>query len=480
MGNTIRFTGLASGLDTESIVKAIMTPYQNKIDTLNKNKILAEWKKDAYKELSNKIHDFNTKALDKIKYQGTLNKNKATVSQEGFIKINTADCKEETNHSIQVLELAKNANVDTSVIRADDGSKYTKNSLVSSVTGSGSGSFKINDVEIRYDSTTTIEQLEKKVEVEMKAAGKETVNFKYDEGAGAFLISSKETGSKQQIKLEGADGTLGKLGITQGQFNGHSAKIKYNGGLTIESETNDIEVGGIKFTAVAKTTEPITVNVSKDVDGIIEAVTEFVGEYNKLLTEMNTKLGADSAKGYEPLTDEEKEAMSDKEIELWEKKIKDSLLADNDTLSDIQGAIRGVMSGNYKGEDGISDECSMLHHIGLDSTNWRDRGKITIDEDKLKEAVFNNPEGVVSLITKIGTKMSKELNERCSGVAGLRSPKQYFNDLTQDANIRDYSNKLLTEKARYDRLESMNYAKFTAMEQAMQQMNSQSNLFGGM
>ena len=195
---------------------------------------------------------------------------------------------------------------------------------------------------------------------------------------------------------------------------------------------------------------------------------------------MNTKLGADSAKGYEPLTQEEKDAMTDKEVELWEKKIKDSLLADNDTLSDIQGSIRGIMSADYTGQDGISSDCSMLRQIGLDSGGWKDRGKITIDEDKLKKAVLNNPDGVVNLISKVGTEMSKDLNERCKSIPGLRSYEQYFNDLTEDNNIRDYTKRIASEKSRYDRLENMNYAKFTAMEQAMQQMNSQSGLFAGM
>ena len=73
MGNTIRFTGLSSGLDTESIVKAIMTPYQTKIDKINKNQTLAEWRKDAYKEMSTKIQNFRNNALSKIKYASALN-----------------------------------------------------------------------------------------------------------------------------------------------------------------------------------------------------------------------------------------------------------------------------------------------------------------------------------------------------------------------------------------------------------------------
>ena len=479
MGNPIRFTGLASGLDTESIVKAIMTPYQSKIDTLNKNKILSEWRKDAYKEMSNKLQDFKNNALDKIKYASTLNESKVEVSQEGFIDVDTNSYKEDGTHQIEVEQLASGANVESSAIKGADGSKYTKDSLVSSITGTSSGSFEINGVKVEFDSSTTIEELETKVSDGLKAAGHEDISFKYDEGAGGFLINSTKTGEKQEITITDSDGTLQKLGIKQGTYSGTDARIKYNGGLTITSETNSIEVNGIKFEAKAETTTPITVTVSKDIDAMVEAVTDFVGEYNKLLTEMDKKLSADSAKGYDPLTEEEKDAMTDKEIELWENKIKDSLLADNDSLSDVYGSLRGIMAGDHAGKEGIEDGYSMLAQIGIKSTGWKDKGKVSINEEDLREAIINNGDAVVSLVTTIGDEMSNKLIEM-SRTSDLRTSQQFFNDKLETQKIDKYKDDLVVAKARYERLENMYYAKFTAMEQAMQEMNSQSSMFAGM
>ena len=58
-----------------------------------------------------------------------------------------------------------------------------------------------------------------------------------------------------------------------------------------------------------------------------------------------TKLyNADSSKGYDPLTDDEKDSMSDKEIEKWETKIKDSLLRNDTTLSGVMSAMTTAMS----------------------------------------------------------------------------------------------------------------------------------------
>ena len=58
---------------------------------------------------------------------------------------------------------------------------------------------------------------------------------------------------------------------------------------------------------------------------------------------MDKLYSADSTKGYEPLTDEEKEAMSEKEIEKWEEKIKDSILRKDSTLNSVASAMKNVM-----------------------------------------------------------------------------------------------------------------------------------------
>ena len=61
-------------------------------------------------------------------------------------------------------------------------------------------------------------------------------------------------------------------------------------------------------------------------------VKDFLTQYNALINEMTSFYNADSAKGYEPLTDEEKDALSDTEVEKWEQKIKDSLLRRDESL----------------------------------------------------------------------------------------------------------------------------------------------------
>lgn len=498
MGSAIRFTGLSSGLDTASIVTAIMTPYQTKIDTLNKNQVMAEWRKDAYKEMSTKIQNFRNNAVSKLKYASDANKSKVEVSQAGVIKFDTSNYKEDGTHKIEVTQLAKAAIVTTQQINNKiteiiDGNNVsrtlTKDDKITDIPGmSGKSEIEINGKKISFTNkeskTLTIAELEEEI------AAQTDVAFKYDEKVGAFIINSATTGFDQTIDLSKTNQTvLDAMGIKKATdengnelgyvYEGKDARIIYNDGLTITSSTNDdIEVNGIKFTALATSNSPITLTVSKDTDAMVDVITNFVKEYNTLLDEINTMLYADSAKGYEPLTDEEKEAMTEKEIEKWEEKIKGSLLRNDSTLKDLSSTLRDVMSTDYSTTTTkpLNSSCSMLAQLGIKSSSWSDRGKLTIDEDELKTAILENGDGVTKLLETIANKLDKELNNR-SATTELRSYGQYFNDKIQTDKISQYKSDIITAQAKYDKLETMYYKKFTAMETAMNKLNSQSSLF---
>ena len=487
MGNTIRFTGLSSGLDTESVVKAIMTPYQTKIDTIKQNTTLAEWRKDAYKEMSLKIKNFRDNAVSKLKYASTLNQSKVTMSQEGAIKVDTSKYTTDATHRVHVKSLAEQANVKVSTIRDNNNQKLTADSKISEIKGMPtSGDITLNGKTFTFNENTKISEL-------TSALNSEEVSVKFDESVGAFLINTVKTGSEQKIELSSSDPSIltamGVKDLVNGNYTseGKNAIIVYNDGLEFESQSNYIEVNGLSFTAQATTSQAVTINITKDIDSMVNTIKDFVTEYNSLLEEIDTRLNADSASGYKPLTDEEKEAMTDKEIELWESKIKKSLMRKDDSLKNINSVLRGIMSTDYSKkysddskDNTVSDaSCSMLFHIGINSTGWKDKGKLTVDEEKLRTALTENGDGVVDLLTTITNRIDRELTKLSSSTE-TRSYGQYFGDKIQTNNIATYKKNLITAQERYDKLENMYYKKFTAMEKAMSKMNSQSSLFSSL
>ncbi len=482
MGVGIRFTGLSSGLDTQSIVEALLQPQQSKIDKVKANQTIAQWKKDAYKEMSLKIQNFRNGALSKLKYSSNINKAKATVSQEGVINVDTNTYLKDGTHKIQVEELASQAAVKTTTIKSNDGTKLTSESNVSQIESLSSlvgQKLKIGTNEITITDTTTIQDLEDTFN------GKDGISFTFDDSAQAFIINTTETGENQKIVLDGSDtDLLNALGIDTSEgktFKGSDATIIYNGSVTMKSATNNIEINGIKFTAVTLSETPITVNIKKDIDASVDLVKQFIEEYNSLLSEMQSKLSADSAKGYSPLTDEKKEAMTDKEIEDWENKIKSALLRNDNTLKDINSTLRSIMTTDYsKTTDGLAEDCCMLSQLGISSSNWTDRGKLNIsDEETLRKALSENGDDVTKLLNTIANKIDAELTKRSSSTE-YRSYGQYFADKTITSNLSTYAEDLITAQERYDKLETMYYKKFTAMETAMNKLNSQSSLFSNL
>lgn len=613
MGNGIRFVGLSSGLDTQSVVESMLTQYQSKIDKIKGNKTKAEWRKDAYKEMSLKLSTFRTKTLNSIKRSGISSKVNTTYSKEGIIKvaenqnakagdfkikveqvataaraktgqilarkgtaaqvkttaieaappadgeeakklsgaskmseikgmpssgkitINDVDIEfnEETtigefegivnqklaeaskdinfkfNTSTSTFEIKTNArgtseniNIagDANVINAmgiqentetgtysysgtDTGEyKLTKYSRVNDIAGMPeSGSITINGIEMTYSRTTTIDEFQRNVMKKLQDDGSD-INFTFDEANSMFHIYSKKTGADEKNSITITGDLADELGVKEigHKYESTNAKITYNGYLTLESQTNDMEVDGVKFTVLDKSDSDVSVNVRRDIDKTVESIKTFLEEYSKLLGEMTTKYEADSASKYEMLTDEKKEAMTDKEVEQWEDKIKSSLLRRDSTLSDLTSMLRTVMTGSYKGEDGIDDKYNMLSQIGIGATSWTEKGKLSIqDESALRNALEKDFDSVVNLFDTIANKLDKELYNR-SKSTNERSYGQFFNDKVITNDLSQYAKDLITAQAKYDKMETYYYKKFTAMETAMNKMNSQSSLFSSL
>lgn len=487
MSSSIRFSGLASGLDTQSMVKALAQPYQNKVDQAKQDKTMMEWRKDAYKQINSKILSFNNKYIANMRLETTFNKTKVAVSNPGIISMDSNVPVPPGNHIIEVKKMASGAVVSTS-------------SRTSDAMQDGQFSMEVNGVSISVDATgKTCKEFEKAVNDALTDAKVTDINFKFDESSKAFIVNSTKSGNDQTIKMD-----ENSLNILNGKpqnppdplgkpvpihtFSGSDAEILYNGGIKVTSTTNSIEVNGLKLNITGTSTEPITISSVKDTDAIVNFAKEFVEEYNNLMDEINTLVSADSAKGYKPLTDEQRESMSDKEIELWEKKIKDSLLKNDPILKQVSSMMRNATGKKY---DGIKNEkYDTLSEIGIATGNWSERGKLHLDEEKLRKAINDDSNAVAKLFTEVGKEIYGEPGGSGKEATGfqamlksndLKSYGQLFNDKLLDQNMRKMSETIKKAEAKYTRIENMYYKQFTAMEKMLNSLNSQSAwLSGGM
>lgn len=278
---------------------------------------------------------------------------------------------------------------------------------------------------------------------------------------------------------------------------GEYAEIILNG-ASFKGSDNVFEINGLTFTALSKTKEGemVTITTQDDVDGIYDMVKDFFKEYNSIINEMDKLYNADSAKGYEPLTDDEKEAMSETEIEKYETKIKDALLRGDSNLSTISSAMKEIMASgievngktmylsnfgiNTLGYFNAAENEKNAYHIDGDPDNSNTSG----NADVLKGMIASDPDTVITFFSELSKKLYSKMDSLSKSVDGYRSYGSFYDDKKMKADYTDYTSKIAELEEKLADYEDQWYAKFAAMETAMAKMQSNANavtsLLGGM
>lgn len=253
-------------------------------------------------------------------------------------------------------------------------------------------------------------------------------------------------------------------------------------GADMTSSSNNVTVNNITLELLDETTDPIKINISEDTDKTYQMVKNFVKKYNEILKEMNDLYNADSARGYDPLTDEEKETMSDDQIEKWENKIKDALLRRDSTVDSITTTMRQSLMGSIS-YNGVSYSMASL---GITtSSDYTEKGLLHIlgdEEDetysdetnKLKALLAEDPDAVMNVLTAFGNKLYDEFGKKM-GRTSLSSVLTFYNDIEMKNQITDYSKEIKNWETKLKDMENRYYKQFTAMEVALSKLQSQSN-----
>lgn len=286
-----------------------------------------------------------------------------------------------------------------------------------------------------------------------------------------------------------------KLGETAGaiKMDGQNAIITLND-VQYENATNAIEVNGLTINAQAVTgpgdDNAITITTATDVQGIYDKIKEFLTEYNSIINEMTKLYNAGSAKGYEPLTDEQKDEMSDTEIEKWESKIKDSLLRHDSGLNDIMTTMTNAMSRSIA----IGDKSYSLSSFGISTLGFlnsaanehyayhidgdADDSSASGKKDKLMAAITSDPETVTQFFQKLADNLYNAVGDKMKSTT-LSSVYTIYNDKQMDKQYNEYT-KLISEwEDRISQKEEYYYKKFSSMESALSKLNSTQSSLGG-
>lgn len=553
MYNNMRLSGLASGIDTDEMVQNLMRAERIKVDRVEQDKQIAIWRQEAYNSINKDFVNFilNSRkkfGLTSITPRGTFRPNsyqnlnwvkKARSSNESIATVSTTGQAMDGNYRVEVKQLADGVSMasgsEVSVIN-NEGKIIDKNdNIVKNIEFTISDGNKEFHIEVNNENGITMNDVVRAINTAKVQEGEEEISIgvraSYDAGIGRFFLQTTSTGENAKIQInsktsEGQDFIKG-LNLCTGEviegenqkyelgdiIQGKNAIINFNGANNISSHSNRITINGITMDIVD--TGDFTINIGTDVDAVYEKIEEFINDYNELVEKTNRLLGEKQYRSYRPLTADERKAMDKEDIELWEEKAKSGLLRNDDI---IQRTMLGIRRAIYEKSDEFNGPFKLITEIGI-STEEYSRGsaggKLVIDEEKLKKAIADNPEGVMEFLFKesvpetkdgegniiipgeLGGIVSRIHDNLMNGMEDIikksgigdneadlyRNVK--FNILLEfvteqgsisllDKDVLQFNRRIDDLNAMLFRKENSYYAKFTAMEKAISRMNQQS------
>lgn len=315
-------------------------------------------------------------------------------------------------------------------------------------------------------------------------------------------LGNFETAVSEEVLSASTDGGLSNLGLsdityateTDGSITytydssavsvlgAADGEITFNG-ATLTGSSNTYSVNGLSFTANSVTSDGETINltVTKDVDSAYSMVKTFVSDFNTLLQEMNDLYYADSARSYDVLTDDERDSMTDEQIEKWETKIKDALLRSDTTLGSLMTSMKTAIMGSVE----VDGKSYSLSSFGVTTGDYSEQGLLHIlgdsedsygsdYDDKLKTALANDPDTVIEVMTTLAKNMYSTMTDKMKS-SYISSALTFYNDKEMNNTMTDYKEQLSTWEDRLLEMEDRYYDQFTAMETAMANLTSEQN-----
>lgn len=544
MSDLLRMTGMYSGMDTESIVSQLVKTKSTKVTNLKNEQKKLEWKQTAWQDLNSKIYNMYSKTLSNLRLTSAYSKKSTVSSDSTKATVVASEGAVNGTQTLQVNKLAKSgyltgAKLDgkTTTTTGTDGKDVTKvvnwettdklseidsnltGKTISLTTGTGTDA-KTTDIEITADMT--INDLVAK----FKDAG---VNASFDTTNQRFFINSTGTGSAKNFTLSSDDSTaLASLGLDPNatytdingsknscvKIEGQDAEIVLNG-ATFTSDSNTFSINGLTINTLGVTDEEISIVTSTDYDGIYNTIKDFLTEYNDLINEMDKLYNADSARKYDMLTNDEKDSMTDDEVEQWEDKIKSALLRKDNSLYNVMNTLTTTMMDGYY-ENNLSDKQKKnmsaseisawykenggkkhyLSDYGIGTLSYfeaqdnehhayhingdADDEFTSTKEDKLKAAIAEDPEGTANFFATLCKTLYSKLDETMSESTEYSSIYKVYNDKQLKKDYKDYTTKISDAEDELNDYEDRWYNKFSKMEVALSKLQSQTSSISSM
>lgn len=532
----IRITGLNSGLDTEAIISELVSAYRTKEEKYQKAQTKLSWKQDAWKDLNIKVRSLYDN-ISNLRFTSAWTMKKTTVSDSTKATVTAAGSCVNGTQTLKIKQLAKGTYITGGEIsNTSAGTAPTSATKLSELGYTGSG----GDIQVKDSSGNVVKTVSvtgnttiKDLVSALNGAGDTKASF--DATNKRIFMTSNKTGEQNAFSLDGDADILKTVGLS-----------KEGGASIVDAQDSEIELNGAKFTSANNTytvngltidclaetgNSEISITTSVDTQSMYDQVKSFLSQYNSLMKEMYSLYNADSAKGYEPLTDSEKDQMTDTEVEKWEEKIKAALLRRDDTLDGIMSTMKNAMSTSYyiyngnavtydsdkqyykcngnaiKNSDGsyvtsasqlklwasangakkyslssfgikteayatmTANSSQDAYHIDGDADDSVSKN----NSDVLLSMLSSDPDTVSSFMKQLTSGLYSAIDTKMKSVKGLSSSYTIYNDIEMAREYSDYTDTISKWEDKLTDLEDSYYKKFAAMESALASLQSQSS-----
>lgn len=480
----MRIGGLASGIDTETMIKDLMNAERIPLDKLHQDRTKLEWKRDAFRDVNKMLADFDRNLIFNMKLSNTFNTKIISSTQENAVRATGNAGANSGTYRIEVKQLA------TSAINVGDPSKMNINSEDTLDPSMGPIEFSTyNKDGEKIDHSYEIQSGDKLSDVIKRINGDvdSPVRLTYDENANTVILEATRTGqyNKDGQEIEFEEGSFfTQLGLTQSAESGaQNAEFKYNGAYEVSTQDNHYQLNGVTFQFLNKTEGEATLNVTNDIDHTVDKIKEFIEAYNEIVDKITESQREQVFRDFPPLTDEQKSDMTEREIELWEEKAKSGMLKGEVALSNGLTSMRSSWYSAVKNDGAFTS----LTEIGIStSADYLDGGKLVIDEERLREALADDPDSVQKLFSNNaegeGRGLINRLEDAVEGtISQINQRAGKATSVSLDGyalgkRMEDINSRIENFERRLEQVESRYWKQFSEMERAISMMNQQSNM----
>lgn len=471
----MRIGGLASGMDIDTLVKDLMKAERIPLDKLSQKKTTLEWQRDDYRSMNKLLSDLDNLIFETIGRPSNFSKKSVTSSNPSAVSASANGTAINTTINMEVMETAKPATwVDTSKSVSSTYISSQDRTLSFEIMNGSGVSEGIKTINIKAGDNLT------SISAAFNNSGLGVSAF-YDSQKQQFVLTKKDSGSQSSIKVQdsitaefmGELGFQNSIGELSGKTAGLDAKFTINGYETTRS-TNTFSINGINYNLLQKGTSSLT--VGDDTNATVESIRTFVNKYNETIDAINKKIGEAKYRDYTPLTSEQRKDLSEKEAEMWDEKAKSGLLRNDSSLSNGLNSMRQILYNNINTGDSKYD---LLSEIGIGtSKNYLNKGKLEIDENKLRNALSEKPEAVMKLFNGNGTEVGivQKLRESIkSTIVKIESKagNEFRNNSSLARELEAVNKRIFTFEDRLVQVENRYWRQFQAMEAAVQRSNQQ-------